>query len=599
MDEEAWLLGDFGPAGPLGRVARILDFFGVKWRAVPPAQLLAEVVSGQSAGSKVRLFASADVLANLLAQCSGQPAVADWWRGTVHSAFVSSNSGVEGWNALLRHLSSDSIAVPFLGGKTRWNIAKDHAELTGPLAGLEVSGDRLQSPPKFAFQGGAGLVSLLSSGAASAMVRGDCLGVPVILSIAEVLDLEQKLAEHNFDLRGHLLSAAPVVMYIRWAFPQSAWHAPEINACLIIDDPLLKPQYGFVNYDELLRLMLRHDFSTNIAFIPWNWRRSSSRIAKMFRDHADRYSLSVHGCDHTAGEFGTPDIELLAWKARQAVERMSRHEQSTGISHDRVMVFPQGIFSNAAMEVLKQSGFAAAVNTEVVSTDPKPPTITIADVWNVAAMTYGDFPLFTRRYPDQGIENFAFDVLLGKPCLIVTHHDYCQDHCAGITRLVDQLNRLAPRPVWRSLGEVVRRGYRQRQEAPGSMEIEMFGAELRLENRTGSRLVYRIQKREASVTAIREIHANGLKIEWSAQDGLARFEVALEAGQSADVVIAFQKYAGKVSSSESTRSKMKTMLRRYLSEVRDNYVVKAKRTFAARGAKSVVAGGSINGVKCS
>ncbi len=525
--------------------------------------------------------------------------MADWWRGTVHSAFVSSHSEVEGWNDLLRHLSPGSIAVPFPGGKTCWTVASDHGELTGPLTGLGVSGDRLLGLPAVVFQVASGLVSLLDSGSASAMVRGACLGVPIILSVAEVLDLEQELAEHNFDVRGHLLSAAPVVMYIRWAFPMSAWHAPENNACLIIDDPLLKPQYGFVNYDELLRLMLRHDFSTNIAFIPWNWRRSSSRIAKMFRDHADRYSLSVHGCDHTAGEFGTPDIELLAWKARQAVERMSRHEQSTGIAHDRVMVFPQGIFSNAAMEVLKQSGFAAAVNTEVVSTDPKPPKVTIADVWNVAAMTYGDFPLFTRRYPNQGIENFAFDVLLGKPCLIVIHHDYCQDQCAGITRLVDQLNRLVPRPVWRSLGEVVRRGYRQRQAAPGLMEIEMFGAELRLENRTGSRLIYRIQKKEASATAIREIHANGLKIEWSALKGLARFEVALEPGQSADVAITFQKYAGKVLSSESARSKMKTMLRRYLSEVRDNYVVKAKRTFTARGSKSMTSGESMDGVKCS
>ena len=42
-------------------------------------------------------------------------------------------------------------------------------------------------------------------------------------------------------------------------------------------------------------------------------------------------------------------------------------------------------------------------------------------------MTYGAFPIFTRRYAFHGVENFAFDLLLGKPCLIVAHHDSFKD----------------------------------------------------------------------------------------------------------------------------------------------------------------------------
>ena len=49
-------------------------------------------------------------------------------------------------------------------------------------------------------------------------------------------------------------------------------------------------------------------------------------------------------------------------------------------------------------------------------------------------MRYSSFPIFTRRYPWEGIENFAFDILLGKPALIVIHHDYCSD---GYDRLTD------------------------------------------------------------------------------------------------------------------------------------------------------------------
>ena len=81
------------------------------------------------------------------------------------------------------------------------------------------------------------------------------------------------------------------------------------------------------------------------------------------------------------------------------------------------------------MAVLKRGDFIGTVNSEVISTDPQPRPITIADYWNVAVMNYSDFPIFTRRYPWAGVENFAFDILLGKPCLVVVHHNDCHDDC--------------------------------------------------------------------------------------------------------------------------------------------------------------------------
>ena len=161
----------------------------------------------------------------------------------------------------------------------------------------------------------------------------------------------------------------PLVLYIKWAFAETCWSAPETNACLVIDDPVLKPTHGFVNFQELLSLMKRHKFSTNIAFIPWNWRRSAPQVVRLFKENPDNYSISVHGCDHTRAEFGGPDRQRLYWKTRRALDRMNRHESITGICHDRVMVFPQGIFSEAAMSALKHSDLIAAVNNDVISSD--------------------------------------------------------------------------------------------------------------------------------------------------------------------------------------------------------------------------------------
>ena len=51
---------------------------------------------------------------------------------------------------------------------------------------------------------------------------------------------------------------------------------------------------------------------------------------------------------------------------------MNRHEAITGISHDPVMVFPQGIFSEAAMSALKRTDLIASVNNDIISADPHP-----------------------------------------------------------------------------------------------------------------------------------------------------------------------------------------------------------------------------------
>ncbi len=95
--------------------------------------------------------------------------------------------------------------------------------------------------------------------------------------------------------------------------------------------------------------------------------------------------------------------------------------------HDHIMVFPQGMFSPEAGRALKLNGIVAAVNTEVAPSGGAANDTKIADLWDVAIMKYGSFPIFTRRYLTHGVENFAFDALLGKPCLMVAHHEVFKD----------------------------------------------------------------------------------------------------------------------------------------------------------------------------
>ena len=455
--------------------------------------------------------------------------------------------------------------------------------LTACAAPCAISAYSLRPPTcavgDFFHTDGGSLTPLIAGEDKAAFLKLTWNGLPVFVSSERLIDIDAELTTFNFDIRDHFFSAVPLVSYIRWAFPCSSWHAPEASASLIIDDPLLKPTHGFVDFQELLSLMKRHNFSTNIAFIPWNWRRSAPEVVRLFRENPEHFSLSVHGCDHTRAEFGSSSQQRLYWKTQQALERMNGHESITGISHDRVMVFPQGIFSEAAMGALKRTDLIASVNNDIISADRHPRAIRISDVWDIAVMGY-TFPLFTRRYPWEGIENFAFDALLGKPAIAVIHHDYCSDHCARLVKFIEQLNALPSAPIWRNLGEVVRRSYRQREVSPRAMEVEMYGTELRIENRSGQSKRFLIRRRESEPSAIQRIGTDGQEITWQQTNGRVDFEIDLNPGENQVIKIKFHDLTGKERTGDSLSYRLKTMLRRYLCEMRDNYVVPLRYRFA-------------------
>ena len=576
MKQQAVLLSDPRTSTQNDRAAKVLRFFGVSSRVSSIPDFLASNPVKDGDSSKPRLICSSDTLLTLVDDLECHPESNRLWQERVHSVFVYRQDDSGTLQELLSRITSDARAslVPIDGGAGDWVVSDEFPELCRAMSGVRTPIGETETGLVFCGSK-PNVLSVISASRGAAFVKIDYQKVPVFMSTAtEITDLDSELTDRNFDIRNHFLSSVPIVLYVKWAFAETCWQVREVNACVVIDDPLLKPQYGFLNYRGLLDLMNRHNFSTSIAFIPWNWRRSASQAVRLFIENPKRYSLAVHGCDHTGGEFGTRDLNVLSWKARQAMERMSRHESKTGIRHDRVMVFPQGVFSEPALGVLKQNHFTAAVNTEVISSDPQPPKITISDVWDIAVTKYGSFAIFTRRYPDQGIENFAFDTLLGKPCLVVIHHDFCRDQCATLVEFIKRLNALKCQLSWRSLGEVVRRSCRQRELASGTVEIEMYGSELRLENHSAQRKRFCIRKREADPSAIQEIRTESHSLVWRCSDECIDFEIDVNSGQNATISIEFRNQFGKAHSPENVRYKLKTMLRRYLSEARDNYVMR-------------------------
>jgi hypothetical protein len=255
---------------------------------------------------------------------------------------------------------------------------------------------------------------------------------------------------------------------------------------------------------------------------------------------------------------------------------MRNHEVRTGIRHDPIMVFPQGVFSSVCPDVLKRNGLLAAVNTEAVPVDPDGARTRIRDVWDVAIMTYSGFPIFTRRYAFHGLENFAFDLLLGKPCLIVSHHDFFREGGAVVIEFIEKLRSLNCCLRWRPLGEVIRRACRRRVSGEGVEEVEMYANDLVIVNPSDRVVEARVRKREKQADLVAEILSDGKGTAWTAEkDNLVFSENILPRSETRlKVVYREGAEAGRVG--RSLRFELSVATRRILSEFRDEYLSRSR-----------------------
>jgi hypothetical protein len=369
-------------------------------------------------------------------------------------------------------------------------------------------------------------------------------------------------------------------MVLRYICGEECWQPNAAQATMIVDDPLLRKDYGFLNFARQLELMDQYNFHTSVAFIPYNCHRTSSATALLFRERPDRLSICFHGNDHTDAEFATSDPHLLTAMLHEAERRMHSHGKETGISCDRVMVFPQGKFSLAAIKALKAHNFCAAVNTEVGVAD-EPARLALADAISPSVLKYEGFPLFLRKY----VRNFssgdiAFNAFFGKPVFIVEHHEIFKNP-EVLTDLIARINFLLPGIRWTNLQTALENSSIKRRSPDGSYRIRAYSSVCLVDNPADTTI-------EGCV-------------EWPGQAGFCRENVGVEAqtglasqakGQSSAVCFTLaagqsRKFSsvchnefGHFQVNHKVSSEVKTFLRRRFSELRDNHLSKTPRVLA-------------------
>ena len=484
--------------------------------------------------------------------------------------------------ALLQGLTDNAVAgvAPVPPGSRNYSYSEALDRRKIPFAGLAQSAPESHEVCSFEVQeGDPRLVVLVTVNGRALFVRLDLGGVRLyLLSAAPVADLDERRQEDP-ERAGADSRLLPAAIFLRTVFGTACWTDPFPAANLVIDDPMIRPRYGFVEYHRLIKEANTHNFSVTIAFIPFNFDRTDPSVAIYLRGHGSRFSLAVHGYDHTAGEYGSGDGSMLAGKSRLALSRMRKHEELTGMPFDPVMVFPQGVFSRPAMEGLKRTGYDAAVNTIVSPvTGADAPPLHLRDLLDGAITAYSGFPLFSRRYP-RSIFDFAVDLFWGKPVLLVEHHGYFKDGYAHLAGFVRQLGELHQNLDWKPLGEIVTGHALFRLLDEGRFGVKFFSPSFRLRNPSSSSAIFLLEKEEPESGMVDRVEVNGRPAEFELGGGKIRGEIALPGSGRASVRVIYRKTPPSPFN-PSLKYRCFTASRRYLSDFRDNYIARNARALA-------------------
>ena len=378
----------------------------------------------------------------------------------------------------------------------------------------------------------------------------------------------------------------PAIIFLRSTFGDRCWHNPNPGAGIVIDDPLLQRRYGLLDFRKLLDSAKKNQYQITLAFIPWNYWRSRVSDAKTFLRYSDCFSVCAHGCDHTNREFRSTDYESLSNKNFVARQRMERLRQKTGIASEPLMVCPQEQYSLEAMRAFADSRqFLGLICTACMPRNLPFPQITGADLLLPAQDSFFGFPVFKRHYSGN-MATFAMALFLGKPAILVEHHEFFRNGPGAAETFVEELARIRPDLKWRPLVETVMRTHARRRLSENRWEVRFFTDTFQLEYELEQPIGLKLLRRLPETTSVERVRADGREVPFSREDGFLMFETQLDYPQTLSVKVDCRSVKPTKFYSPGVRYHASVALRRGLSELRDNVI--ARNPVVLRASKRLV-----------
>src|SRR5262249_41188010 len=137
---------------------------------------------------------------------------------------------------------------------------------------------------------------------------------------------------------------------------------------------------------------------------------------------------------------------------------------------------------------------------------------------------------------DTPIADFALDLLLGKPCLVVTHHHDFRGGMRPLVSLVSALNALEPQLRWTNLESIISETYSIRRSAVDAVDVRLFASSTRL-GVSGVKGLIRCAKAEPLTDRDFKVVAGGQPVRSDRTDGDIIFStvIASDTPNSVDV----------------------------------------------------------------
>jgi hypothetical protein len=470
--------------------------------------------------------------------------------------------------------------LPVVDTRLSYDISRDSKDICGPFSGLSFGPINTANDHVFAISTDDSTVRTLIciGGLPSMVVVWRDKTEILFLAGEDIVDVNGEIGSE--PMCNYFSRLLPHAMALRHIFGEECWHPGKPQAAIIIDDPLLRRDYGYLNFESLLRAAEQHNFHTTISFIPHNYKRNSARIIRMFRENPHRLSICFHGNDHTQAEFASNDTTLLNSRLGVAEERMRVHGEVTGVHCDKVMVFPQDDYSVEALRVLKSRNFRAAISSPYPVGKPVP--LTIADLAQPAVLRYAGFPVFTRSFiKHTSREDIAFNIFFGKPILIGEHHDIFK-HPASLFELIGKINSIAPGISWSNLESVVDNSTLERRTPDGTVQVRPYSSHVRITNDSCSTERYSIEWcQSGQYSPVKHVLQDGTQSpRVTVEDDRIRITAELPAGASQTFSVVYRNDHAAVGK-PGVMWDARAYLRRRLCEVRDNYLSKNQHMLTA------------------
>ena len=280
---------------------------------------------------------------------------------------------------------------------------------------------------------------------------------------------------------GNWAGLFPLMHFLQRLTEDVDWQPTPPVGCFMFDDPNLHSlHYGYLDFAKLVQGSELHNYHVALATVPLDAWYAASKAVELFRNNKSRLSLLMHGNNHVKSELARDYDEHEAIRLlSQAVRRVVRFEQRTGLKVARVIAPPHGGCSSSMMAQMLRlplEGVCTMASSLLHSASgPLSLDFGLSPTWFMA----GGIPVVGRWDFRYGIIPLRLAAFLGQPIVPYGHHGDCAEGIGRLAHMADVVNSWGPL-TWTDMESILRSQYRTRTDAE-LMHIEMRSRRIKVQ----------------------------------------------------------------------------------------------------------------------